>query len=164
MANRRPLVLVNGLISQLPSGDILEAELSERDVVVVTNAESTAITIGQPVYIADGSYGPGEVLLAQANTAEHSEVLGLVKDDSIAGAADGNVLTDGYLTSSDWTAVTGSVSLTVGAVYFLDPLTPGMLTETLPDQFTDFGQYIARIGRAVTAETLEISIEPPIGL
>lgn len=164
MANRRPLVLVDGNVSQLPQGDILEAELSERDIVEVTNAEAIAITMGRPVYIAAGSYGAGDVLLAQANTAEHSEVLGLVKDVSIGASATGDILTDGYLTQSDWTDVIGATSLTIGAKYYLDPLNQGMLTETLPDQFTDFGQFIVKVGRAVSTETLEISIEPPIGL
>jgi len=55
--------------------------------------------------------------------------------------------------------VAGTIALTPGATYFLDPSTAGRITTTAP---TTAGQYVVRVGRAVDATTLDIEIELPI--
>lgn len=52
------------------------------------------------------------------------------------------------------TSVTG---LTVGSVYYIDPAVPGAVTTTAP---TGTGQVVQRVGKAVSATELEVTIEP----
>ena len=160
MAARKPLVIVNGRIRQIQAGDTLDASVSEVDVISQTNGNASAIVIGTPVYttVAD------TVDKAKADAYATSEVLGLVKDASIAAGASGMIQTDGVITATtgQWDAVTGQVGgLTVGAIYFLSPTTAGQLTVTAP---TAVGQLVARIGKAISTTELELTIEQPVEL
>lgn len=160
MANRKPLVINSGLIQQLQAGDTLDASVSEVDVYSGTNNNAGSVTIGQPVYVdAAGGFD-----LAKADAAATVEVLGLVKDTSVAAAASGVVQTDGVLvaTTGQWDAVTGGAGgLAAGTVYYLDPDTAGMLTDTAP---TAAGDFVVRVGLALSTTELEISITQPIKL
>lgn len=158
MAARKPLVIVNGIIQQLQSGDTLDAPVSEVDVVSKQNDNASAITIGQPVYVKSN----GNVDLARANALGTSNVLGLVRDSSIASSAVGLIQTDGVLTATtaEWDAVTGETGgLTAGSVYYLSASTAGRLTTTAP---TSSGQLVVRVGVALSNTELEISIDQPI--
>ena len=158
MSLRKPLVMVDGQIQQLQSGDTLDAVSSEVDVVSRTNNNAGSITIGQAVY----PDGDGSVDLAQADASGTVEVLGLVAATSIAAASSGSIQTDGILvaTTGQWDVVTGgSGGLVAGTVYYLDPSTAGNITSTAP---TTSGQYVIRIGVALSDTELEISIRPPI--
>lgn len=158
MALRKPLVINNGNIQQLQSGDTLDAVVTEVDHIDVTNNQGATINICQPVYVD----AAGTVKLAQADALATSEVLGLVKDSSIGSGNSGTVQTDGKLTATtgEWDAVTGgSGGLTAGSVYFLDPDTAGNLTDTAP---TTTGDLVARVGLAVSTTELVISRQPPI--
>jgi len=158
MASRKPLVLVNGQIQQLQSGNSLDASVSKVDIVSRSNSNAGAITIGQAVY-PDGN---GSVDLGQANASGTVEVLGLVAATSIASAASGSIQTDGILTATtgQWDAVTGGTGgLVAGTVYYLDPSTAGHITSTAP---TTASQYVVRIGVALSTTELEISVRPPI--
>jgi hypothetical protein len=160
MAQRKPLVIINGQIQQLQAGDTLDAVVSEVDIVSATNANAGVIAIGQPVYVS----GADAVNLAQANASGTVEVLGLVKDVSVNAAATANIQTDGVLTATttQWDAVTGDTGgLNAGAVYYLDAATAGKLTTTAP---TEVGQYVVRVGKALSTTDLEISIGQPIKL
>lgn len=158
MALRKPLVMVNGQIQQLQSGDSLDAISSEVDVVSRTNSNAGSITIGQAVYPDDN----GAVDLAQADASGTVEVLGLVATPSIVSSASGSIQTDGILvaTTAQWDVVTGETGgLVAGTVYYLDPSTAGSITSTAP---TSSGQYVARLGMATSTTELEISIRSPI--
>ena len=158
MANRKPLVMVAGQIQQLQSGDVLDAPVNEVDVVSMTNDNAGAISIGQPVYVKSN----GNVDLAQASTSSTVEVLGLVRDVSIAAAGTGEIQTDGVLTATtaQWDSVTGeSGGLTTGNIYYLDPSTAGNLTAIAP---TTNGQFVVRVGKALSTTEMEISISAPI--
>jgi len=158
MALRKPLVIVSGAIQQLQSGDTLDAVVTEVDVVDMENNEAATINIGQPVYVA----GAGIVELAQADASGTVEVLGLVYPTTISAAATGWIITDGVLTATtgQWDAVTGgSGGLTAGSIYYLDPDTAGMLTTTAP---TTGGDYVVRVGKALSTTELEISVTQPI--
>ena len=160
MAARKPLVIVNGRIRQIAAGDTLDASVSEVDVVTQTNENAGALVIGTPVYTS----GSGQVDKAQANAYATAEVLGLVKDASIASTQPGMIQTDGVMVAStaQWDAVTGQTGgLTVGSVYFLHPTTSGMLTVTTPSAV---GQLVARVGKALSETELEITIEQPVEL
>jgi len=160
MAARKPLVMVNGRIRQLQSSDTLDAVVSEVDVISQTNGNAGAIVIGTPVYttVAD------TVDKAKADAYATSEVLGLVKDASVAAGQPGMIQTDGVLTATtgQWDAITGQVGgLTTGAIYFLSPTTAGHLTSTAPSAT---GQLVARVGKALSPTELEITIEQPVEL
>lgn len=158
MALRKPLVIISGQVQQLQAGDTLDASAAEVDVVALTNGNASAIVIGSPVY----SDAAGSVDLAQANASGTVEVLGLVRDTSIAASASGSIQTDGILaaTTGQWDIVTGDTGgLVAGTVYYLDPTTAGKLTATAP---TTTSQYVVRVGKAISTTEMEISIEPPI--
>lgn len=158
MALRKPLVIISGQVQQLSSSDTLDAVVSEVDIVALTNANASAAVIGTPAYVsAAGSFN-----LARANASGTVEVLGLVKDTSVAAAASGSIQTDGILTATtaQWDIITGGTGgLTAGSVYFLSSTTAGKLTLTAP---TSSGEYVTRIGRALSTTQLDISISPPI--
>jgi len=160
MALRKPLVIVNGGIQQIQAGDTLDAVCTEIDVVSMQNNNAGTIVIGMAVY-CDGA---GTVDLAQADAAGTVEVLGLVQPTSIIAAASGYIITDGILTATtgQWDAVAATTGgLSAGTVYYLDPDTPGLLTATAP---TTVGDYVVRIGKAISTLALEISISQPIKL
>jgi hypothetical protein len=151
MAVQKPLVIIGGQIQQIPSGDTLSAASSEVDVIAMTNANAGAITIGQPVYVSSA----GSVNLAAAGAAGTRNVLGLVKDASIAAASSGFVQTDGIISSANWTVVVGSETLTAGSVYYLSA-TAGQLTTTAP---TGSGSYVCKVGIAISTTELEIDTD-----
>lgn len=158
MAVKLPLVIgPTGEIEQLQTGDTLNTNIANNQSILVTNANAAAITIGMPVYISAAD----SVDLAVASGVTTTYAIGLVEDASIDASVTGFVLTDGVLTSADWTTVTGAATLTAGSTYFLDPVTPGMLTTTAP---TTAGQFVVRIGTAVSTTMLEVTISRPIKL
>jgi hypothetical protein len=155
---KKPLVLNGGQIEQLQSGDTLDATVAEIEVLTQTNGESGAIVIGTPVY----SSAVDTVKKAEANASGTVEVLGLVKSVSIANGTTGSIQTTGVLvaTTAQWDAVAGTTGgLTFNTVYFLDPATAGKITATAP---TTGGQYVVRIGKAISSTELVIQPGEPI--
>lgn len=160
MALRKPLVLVNGRMAQLPAGDTLDAAASEVDVVLLANGGGVSGTIGTPVYISAAN----TFQLARANALGTTEVFGLIRDSAIAAAATGTIQTDGLLTATtaEWDVITGQTGgLTPGAIYFLSGATAGKLTTTAT---TASGQFLIRVGQALSTLALEISRYQPIEL
>lgn len=158
MPTRKPLVIIDGQLQQLPAGDTLDAIANEVDAVPITNASASAIAIGTPVFISAAN----AIQPAQANASGTTEVLGLIRTASIAAAASGVAQTDGVLTATaaQWDAITGQTGgLTPGSIYFLSAATAGRLTRTAP---TAIGSYVARIGRAISSIEFEITLQPPI--
>jgi len=156
MATQEPLVLISGQVQRLPSGDDINGAVSN-PAITLTNENAGAITVGQPVY----SSSAGSADEARANAIGTSRVIGLVQDASIAAAASGVIQYAGKLLSADWTAVIGSTNLVAGTVYFLDPSNPGQLVSTAPDTS---GQYLVRVGIALSTTELLIEIDRPVGL
>lgn len=157
MAERKPLVMVNGQIQQLQAGDTLDASVQEVDVTDLQNNNANPIAIGNVVYPDSGG-----VDLAQADAAATSEVLGLVAETSIINGESGAIQTDGILeaTTGQWDAVAGTTGgLTPGAVYYLDASNAGQMTATAP---TSEGEYVVRVGRAVSATKFEITMTQPV--
>lgn len=160
MALRKPLVLINGIPTQIPGNDVLDATLAEVDQINMSNGEAGAIVIGTPTYISAAN----TVKKAQANASGTTDVLGLVRDTSVAAAAQASVQTDGQLTATttQWDAVTGGTGgLTAGAVYYLSASTAGQLTATAP---TTSGQFVIRIGKAISTTIMDIQIGQLFGL
>jgi len=156
MTIKKPIVLTNGQLEQLQAGDKIDVGNTKSR----TNGNVSAITIGQPVYATSGS----AVDLARADAQSTIRVMGLVADVSIAASATGDILMDGVLeaTTTQWDAVTGETGgLTPGANYFLDPATAGKLTQTAP---TTAGQFVVRVGHALSTTEFEIEVQQPIKL
>jgi hypothetical protein len=154
MTARKPLVIVNGQIEQIQSGDTLNATVSTNDSIALTNDEAGAVVIGTPVYIdADDGYKK-----ARANASGTANVIGLQVDASVASSATGNIQTDGIFTATtgQWDTITGgSGGLTAGSRYYLDAAAAGKLTATAT---TTASQYVAPVGIAISTTELWIDI------
>jgi hypothetical protein len=109
---------------------------------------------GMAVYAS----GSGTVDLAQADAAATARCVGLATAD-VAAAGVGAYQTEGTITQSDWTLVTGSATLTPGVYYYLSESTPGQLTTTAPTTITE---YVVAVGRALSTTQLDIEIAQPI--
>jgi hypothetical protein len=158
MPPRKPLVIIAGQIQQLASSDTLDAAVSEVDILNLTNGGAAAAPIGTAVYIS----GANTFQAARANASGTADPCGLVKDSSIASSSTGAVQTDGVLvgTTAQWDAVTGQTGgLTAGSVYFLSSATAGRITTAAP---TASGEYVIRIGKAISSTSIDITIQPPI--
>jgi hypothetical protein len=154
MTVKKPLVITGGQIEQLQSGDTLDMNNT------VNRVFNSAATIGQPVYSVSGT----NVDLAQANAQGTIRVIGLTLSTAVNAANPGDVLIDGKLTATttQWDAVTGqSGGLTPGVNYFLNPANPGQLTVTAP---STVGEFVVRVGYALSATEFEIEIGQPIKL
>lgn len=158
MALKKVLVLgTTGEIEQLQTGDTIDVTTDSNQVFTAQNATGGALTIGQAVYISAAN----TVEAALADNVTTSGVVGLVADASIADGANGYILTDGTLESTDWTDVIGATTLTAGSVYFLSDTVAGELTTTVP---TAPGSFVTRVGTAINTTTLEVTISRPIKL
>lgn len=151
MTSYKPLVLINGTVSQLPDGATLQARVQEVDVVEMQAKE--ALAAGMAVYCS-AAY---QVMKAKADDPAKVPVLGLAAG---AAALDAyvNIVTDGVLELADWTSAAGSAALEIGTRYYLDS-TAGVLTGNVPAT-----GHLISVGRAITPQKLEISIQQPIAL
>lgn len=139
------------------AGSITIAEASDIEDGL-TNNNANPIVIGTPVYCESND----KVDLAKADAVATAQTVGLVKDVSIAASAVGNIQTDGILeaTTSQWDAVAGTTGgLAAGTTYFLSAATAGKLTATAP---TTVGQFVVKIGIALSTTKLEITLSQPI--
>ena len=160
MATKIPLVLgTDGNIQQLQNGDSIIVATANTDVYALTNAEASAVVIGAPVYV----FGADQFKKAQANASAPSKAWGMVYDSpNIANGASGQVATDGIVTATttQWDAVTGQTGgLTPGSDYFLDAATSGKMTTTPP---TTIGQYVVKLGKALSTTKFDLSVDSPI--
>jgi hypothetical protein len=161
MALRKPVVLINGRLTQIPAGDTLEAPVAEVDSFSLTNGSAAAAPICSPVVLTGTA---DTFVLARADASGTADTFALVSAPSIAAAASGAVQTDGFFTATttQWDVVTGQTGgLTPGAAYFLSATTAGRLTTTAP---TATGQFCGYIGRAISSTVLEISLDRAIAL
>jgi len=160
MATKIPLVLgADGNIQQLQTGDSIVIATANTDVVTMTNGEATAAVIGAPVYVSSAD----TFMRAQANASASSKAWGMVYDSpNIANGASGSVATDGIVTATttQWDAVTGqSGGLTPGSDYFLSAATEGQMTTTPP---STVGQYVVKLGKALSSTKFDLSVDSPI--
>jgi len=160
MTLRKPLVITDGQIEQIQSGDTLDATITDTNEINLTNNNASTINIGQPVY----AESDGNVDLAQANAQGTVEVIGLVADATIAASASGQIITDGVLeaTTDQWDAVTGDTGgLTVGDVYYLSAASAGELTTTAP---SSTGNFVKRVGTALSTTQMELEFGQTVKL
>ena len=142
MAIRKPLVIVNGEVQQLQPGD----SIGEVQLISITNGDAAAFVIGEIAYI----FGAGSVKKAKADALATMEAF-YFATAGIAAAASGFFQSSGILA--------GLSGLTPGATYYLSPTTAGAMVTTAP---TATGQFVVRLGKALSATEFEIRIERPI--
>ena len=136
--------------------DIVALTLSS-GIIEVTNKETTAIVICTPVY----SSGSAEVKKAKANAFETSKVTGLIKDETIASDATGDIITTGILTATttQWDAATGETGgLSSNTIYYLS-VSSGLITALSP---SNEGEVVIQIGESLSTTQMRVSIQPPI--
>ena len=151
MAIHRPVVLIGGKLALLPAGDTLAAKVQEVDIVDMMAKD--ALLAGMVVFCSAGL----QVMKAKADDDAKANVLGL----AVAAAAldtSVQVQTDGVLELADWTDATGTAALIAGSDYFLDS-TAGLATATIPASGN-----LVYVGRAISPQKLEISVQRPIKL
>ncbi|CAB4121886.1 hypothetical protein UFOVP17_22 [uncultured Caudovirales phage] len=103
-----------------------EVNIGEQMFAYVTNAESVAITRGQPVYLYQATGNRATVKLAyNTSDATSAKTLGLVAQDSIGANQTGFVITQGVVSKFDTSAFAEGATLYLGA-------TAGTLTATKP--------------------------------
>jgi len=156
MTIRAPLVIINGRIQELPIGDSIAGAGTGGGGGI----EAQAATTGEDVVVSELLYltGSGIANRAQADAIGTSYIVGVCT----LGATSGNTcefLTEGVVSISDWTECIGSVSLSPGTLYFLDPSNPGQMVTVAPTTVT---QTVVIVGRAVSAQVLDLTITQPI--
>lgn len=145
-----------------PTNDTVANELSKDSLTAfiqqiapptyfAVNKSGSTFVVGSPV--TTHSSGTGVVLAGSADN--NANAVGLATLGVADGAAE-TVQTSSHFSLADWTAVTGTATLTARAVYFLSD-TPGMLTDTAP-----ISGVLQVVGRAVAPDTLEINLQPSI--
>jgi hypothetical protein len=142
MATRKPLVLVNGQIQQLQSGDTLSGPFAENDTISLTNGDAGSHVIGDVVYISSADTAKK----AKADSGTTVPAIALATA-TIGNGASGTYQTTGILT--------GLSGLTAGAVYYLSDATAGQMTTTPP---STAGHYVQKLGVAISATEFMIDI------
>ena len=156
MAVKKPLVLTNGEIEQLQSGDTIDVQPDSFQATFT----STAIA-GAPVYVDGGT----SVDLAQATTSGVSDAIGLAAT-AVTAAATGTVIFNGVvtLTTAEWDAVAGTTGgLTAGSKYYLSDAAAGRIVEqgSIP---TVAGRFVVELGEALDTTDLIVTIRRRIKL
>lgn len=158
----------DGTISSGMNADELDA-IAEANAPSAANPFATINDIGgSPLQIVCGedvkrgqplavSPQDNRVYLADITTMYWANVIGLAADDTSAGFAV-HVLRD-MVTLNDWSAVTGSAALAYGVPYFLSGR--GVMSQSRP---TSVGQFLVRIGEAVSPNKFIPLFQPPIQL
>lgn len=146
MALRKPLVLVNGQIQQIQSGDTLNATIAEVESVSLTNSDAAASAVGEVFYL----FGANSVKKAKADAVGTTRGMCFAVAVT-AAAAIGTFQTSGVLA--------GLTGLTVGSVYYLSAATGGAITATAP---STTGQYVQEVGQAISTTEMLIGLKAPI--
>jgi len=120
---------------------------------LTAEADSTT-KIGNVIYLKSNSH----LELAKADGASTVQVAGVAISNT-APTASCSYITEGQVERADWTDIAGVVSLTPGATYFLSATATGKITTVAP---TTGGQYVVRVGRAVSTTELDVEIELPV--
>jgi hypothetical protein len=145
---------VNGQIQRLQPGDKIDLNNS----VPKNNDTGNTIPIGTPVIASSGN-----AILAKADAQSTIRVAGLASETANDNTSF-EVLADGIQTATlaEWDVITGETGgLSEGLDYFLSAATEGKLTVNAPDAQ---GEFVLRIGFALSPTEMEVEIGQPIKL
>jgi hypothetical protein len=123
------------------------------DLSLHTTTSAGAISEGAPVYVSSTN----TVDTANASPTPSADAcfpIGFANSTTTGSSQDIEVLTEGHIELTDWTAVAGTTNLVAGAKYKL-ATTAGMITATAP---TGNGEHVVRVGVAITTKVLDIEI------
>lgn len=157
MPSRRPLVLINGVQFRLADGDTLDAAVLATAIELVNQSPGVQ-PVCTPVLMSTTGFQP-----ARANALATAEVVGLLRSPTNPNSS-GVIITNGLFgaTPAQWQAVTSNaVGLAPGVVYYLSSANAGRLTPTAPDAS---GEFLVRLGRAMTNTLMLLNPSFPIGL
>lgn len=119
----------------------------------VREADETLVP-GEVVYIT----ALGKAAKARANADGTKRAVGIVEVGAAAGFP-ATIRTHGTITLADWTAITGSATLTPNASYYLSAATAGDMGTAAPSS-----GWVTRVGTAISANDFDVNPEPPIKL
>lgn len=119
-------------------------------IIPVTNAETTPLVQGTPVYITSA----GKVRRASIDNDNADRVVGLVLSEAIAPGASGQVQAEELFVLADWTAITGQPTLVPNELYYLGA--KGTLVPTPPIKS---GNHLVRVGLAISLIGLMVAID-----
>lgn len=124
-----------------------EVQTTQQAVIEISSIYSNAvgedIVRGQPLILETGSL--------KLASQDSPEVIGV----SLGGT---DYITQGQLTLDDWSTITDSTILIPGEYYYLADQ-KGKLTHNAPSQT---GTVLVIVGRAQTANTIDINVQTPI--
>lgn len=155
MATFLPLVINNGAIQQLQPGDSLAPSVvsgvGQQSFVSDYNG---ALAKGAPLYVKS----TGRVDLAQGNAINPAGAIGMADENGVAQGSPVVVKSDGYVDIADWAAVSynNSQTLEPGKLYYLSATSAGRITPIAPNTQ---GQFVVRLGRAVTTTIFKLDID-----
>lgn len=151
-----PVMIAAGDILNIPVGALFmsacglsaakapAAEPETADYLVFSDAD---LIPGTPVYLTSA----GHLAQAAALSLQTAQAVGLSTAQTGAGDT-GAYTADGRITRADWSAITGTVTLTVGQMYYLSDV-PGKLQSAPPASGYQLG-----MGRAVYPDTLDVEL------
>ena len=116
---------------------------------IITVIAANNLLAGHPVFITSSG------LLDKAHTVG-VPCVGIVINDAVSGH-DASYISNGSVSSPDWTSIIGSQYLTPSAVYYLS--SAGKLSLTPPAS-----GLLQQVGIAVSRTMLDVEIKPPIQL
>ena len=151
MALRKPLVVIDGQIQQIPDGDTITTPTTGSDEYAFINKETSSLLPGQPVYLS----AAGQVKKAKADAAATKNVIG-ISAQIISADASGLFIIDGIVTATtvQWDAVCGtSGGLTYNTIYYLSPSVAGLYVTTPP---STAGQYVVPVGIALSTTEMRL--------
>ena len=171
MAAPRFLALVAGGLRQVVAAAVGGAGSAE--MVVSTNTSGVI----DPSFFGPG-IGPNIITVPASEALSAGAAVNLWVNggatnarNSDASQADGGKPCDGFVLAAVSSGSTASVyrnglntsktGLSPGLDYYLDPATPGGVTSTPP---TTAGQTLQKVGKAITATSLDFQPQPFIGL
>ena len=138
MTTKNPLILSNGLISEMTAGDAITASASI--IISVLNQTGETLTKGQAVYISGANGDNPTVTLASASAeSTSSKTLGLVYAD-IANGNIGSVVTSGLFIGIDTSTATAGQSVWLSS-------TPGGLVFGSQPTQPLHGVFIGKVAR-----------------
>ena len=82
-----------------------------------------------------------------------------MKSASISTGNTGTIVTSGQLSSTDWTSVVGSTTLSIGLIYYLSNAAYGQMTTTPPTTGISI-----ELGQAISTTAFQIRISRTIAL
>jgi hypothetical protein len=128
--------------------------------ITLNNGSGATTVICTPVY----SNATGTYAVANAGGSTTKNIVGFLQSTSVTNGTPGTIITNGLMTATtaQWDAINSGESggLTPGATYFLSAA-GGYITTVAP---TVVGQWVVKVGTALSSTQLQVNLLLPVGL